>query len=142
MKKRFCVLQKKVLSFGPNRTVKVRPNSSTEPNVRSITSLSGHLSNIDEIDKFNIKVLNWIAWMFWPSYKTLTPPKKFHHRLALFNYMKKWSRLYLGLIKWSICRICQNLFVKKCFLHIKWKLWNKFLSNFVIHLLIWMTTVL
>ena len=51
-------------------------------------SLSGHLSNIDEIDKFNIKVLNWIAWMFWPSYKTLTPPKKFHHRLALFNYMK------------------------------------------------------
>ena len=25
-KKKFCVLQKKVLSFGPNRTVEVRPN--------------------------------------------------------------------------------------------------------------------
>ena len=25
-KKEFCVLQKKVLSFGPNRTVEVRPN--------------------------------------------------------------------------------------------------------------------
>ena len=37
--KKFCVLQKKVLSFGPNRTVEVRPNSSAEPNVRSITSL-------------------------------------------------------------------------------------------------------
>ena len=37
-KKKFCVLQKKVLSFGPNRTVEVRPNSSAEPNVRSVTS--------------------------------------------------------------------------------------------------------
>ena len=36
-KKKFCVLQKKVLSFGPNRTVEVRPNSSAEPNVRSVT---------------------------------------------------------------------------------------------------------
>ena len=38
MKKKFCVLQKKVLSFGPNRTVEVRPNSSAEPNVRLITN--------------------------------------------------------------------------------------------------------
>ena len=38
-KKKFCVLQKKVLSFGPNRTVEVRPNSSAEPNVRSITTI-------------------------------------------------------------------------------------------------------
>ena len=37
-KKKFCVLQKKVLSFGPNRAVEVRPNSSAEPNVRSITT--------------------------------------------------------------------------------------------------------
>ena len=38
-KKRFCVLQKKVLSFGPNRTVEVLPNSSAEPNVRSFTTV-------------------------------------------------------------------------------------------------------
>jgi hypothetical protein len=37
-KKKFCVLQKKVLSFGPNRTVEVRLNSSAEPNVRSVTT--------------------------------------------------------------------------------------------------------
>ena len=40
-KKKFCVLQKKVLSFGPNRTVQVRPNSSAEPNVRSVTTSKG-----------------------------------------------------------------------------------------------------
>ena len=34
------VLQKKVLPFGPNRTVEVRPNSSAEPNVWSVTSLA------------------------------------------------------------------------------------------------------
>ena len=38
IQKKFCVLQKKVLSFGPNRTVEVRPNSSAEPNVRWITN--------------------------------------------------------------------------------------------------------
>ena len=32
MNKKFCVLQKKVLSFGPNRTVEVRTNSSAKPN--------------------------------------------------------------------------------------------------------------
>ena len=37
VKEKFGVLQKKVLSFGPNRTVEVRPNSSAEPNVRSVT---------------------------------------------------------------------------------------------------------
>jgi hypothetical protein len=36
-KKKFCVLQKKVLSFGPNRIVEVRPNSWAEPNVQSVT---------------------------------------------------------------------------------------------------------
>ena len=39
VQKKFCVLQKKVLSFGPNRTVEVRPNSSAEPNFRSITNV-------------------------------------------------------------------------------------------------------
>ena len=39
-KKKFCVLPKKVLSFGPNRTVEVRPNSSAESNVRSVTTTS------------------------------------------------------------------------------------------------------
>ena len=39
IQKKVCVLQKKVLSFGPNRTVEVRRNSSAEPNVRSVTSL-------------------------------------------------------------------------------------------------------
>ena len=39
IQKKFCVLQKKVLSFGPNRTVEVRPNSSAEPNVWLITSV-------------------------------------------------------------------------------------------------------
>ena len=38
MKKKFCVL-KKVLSFGPNRTVEVRLNSSAQPNVWSVTSV-------------------------------------------------------------------------------------------------------
>ena len=38
-KKKFCVLQKKVLSFGLNRTVEVPPNSSAEPNVQSVTRL-------------------------------------------------------------------------------------------------------
>ena len=38
-KKKFCVLQKKVLSFGPNRTVEVWPNISAEPNVQSVTNL-------------------------------------------------------------------------------------------------------
>ena len=37
-KKKFCVLQKKVLSFGPNRTVEVRPNSLAGPNIRSVTT--------------------------------------------------------------------------------------------------------
>ena len=36
--KKFCVLQKKVLSFWLNRTVEVRPNSSAKPNVRSVTT--------------------------------------------------------------------------------------------------------
>ena len=39
-KKKFCVLQKKVLSFGPNRTVEVRPNILAEPNVQLVTMLS------------------------------------------------------------------------------------------------------
>ena len=38
LKEKFGVLQKKVLSFGPNRTVEVRLNSSAEPNVRSVTN--------------------------------------------------------------------------------------------------------
>ena len=37
--KKFCVLQKKVLSFGPNRTVEVRLNSSAKPKVRSVTNV-------------------------------------------------------------------------------------------------------
>ena len=37
-KKKFCVLQKNVLSFGPNRAVEVQPNSSAELNVRSVTT--------------------------------------------------------------------------------------------------------
>ena len=41
-KKKFCVLQKKVLSFGPNRTVEVRTNSSAEQNVWSITRSPEH----------------------------------------------------------------------------------------------------
>jgi hypothetical protein len=37
IQKKFCVLQKKVLSFGPNRTVEVRLNGSAELKVRSVT---------------------------------------------------------------------------------------------------------
>ena len=56
MKKRFCVLQKKVLSFGPNPTVKVRPNSSTEPNARSITTDHATLCFVmGSVDKSNLK---------------------------------------------------------------------------------------
>ena len=36
--KMFCVLQKKVLSFGPNRTVEVWQNSLAKPNVWSVTT--------------------------------------------------------------------------------------------------------
>ena len=35
----FCVLQKKVLSFRPNRTVEVRSNSLAEPNIWLVTTL-------------------------------------------------------------------------------------------------------
>ena len=45
MKKKFCVLQKKVLSFGRNRTVEVRLNSSAKPNVCSVTTKSTSTSN-------------------------------------------------------------------------------------------------
>ena len=39
-KKKFCVLQKKVPSFWPNHTVEIQPNSSAEPNVRSVTTIA------------------------------------------------------------------------------------------------------
>jgi hypothetical protein len=39
-KKKFCVLQKKVLSFVPNCTLEVRLNSLAEPNVRLVTTTS------------------------------------------------------------------------------------------------------
>jgi hypothetical protein len=42
--KKVCVLQEKVLSFGPNRTVEVRPNSLAEPNVRLVTITRGSKS--------------------------------------------------------------------------------------------------
>ena len=42
-KKKFCVLQKKVLSFGPNRTVEVQPSSSAKPNVWLVTTLNANL---------------------------------------------------------------------------------------------------
>ena len=48
LKEKFGVLQKKVLSFGPNRTVEVRPNSSAKLNVRSVTtSCIDPLSTLD-----------------------------------------------------------------------------------------------
>ena len=62
-KKKFCVLQKKVLSFGPNRTVEVQPNSSAEPNVRSITT--NNLSGLnDHIKLDNITGLNDLDSLF------------------------------------------------------------------------------
>ncbi len=36
--KKFCVLQKKVLCFWPNQTVKVRPNNSAESKIWSVTT--------------------------------------------------------------------------------------------------------
>ena len=42
--KKVCVLQKKVLSFGPNHTIEVWPNSSVKLNVRSVTSLMIHVN--------------------------------------------------------------------------------------------------
>ena len=36
--KKYCVLQKKVLSFGPNHTVRVQTNISAKPNIRSVTN--------------------------------------------------------------------------------------------------------
>ena len=42
--KKVCVLQKKVLPFGPNHTIEVWPNSSVKLNVRSVTSLMIHVN--------------------------------------------------------------------------------------------------
>ena len=64
MKKKFCVLQKKVLSFGPNRTVEVRLNSLAELNVWSVTKTHNeHLNqaNLIAIERnLAIKLESWI----------------------------------------------------------------------------------
>ena len=52
VQKQFCVLQKKVLSFGPNRTVEVRPNSSAEPNVCSVTTEREVAEEIHDYGKY------------------------------------------------------------------------------------------
>ena len=39
MKKKFCVLQEKALSFGPNCTLEVWPNNSAKLNFQSVTTL-------------------------------------------------------------------------------------------------------
>ena len=91
-KKKFCVLQKKVLSFGPNRTVEVRPNSSAEPNVRSITRSQWHLAIHTYFGTYVIKrgvyctrLIISICFLtvvdsrkFQPGSKYL-PEKKFNH---------------------------------------------------------------
>ena len=61
--KKFYVLQKKVLSVGPNRTVEVLPNSSAEPNVRSITKLYCQSNNLWRFHK--------ILWHLWICIWTL-----------------------------------------------------------------------
>ena len=65
----FCVLQKKVLSFGPNRTVEVRLNSSAEPNVWSITRVHAksfcvekYMCSMTQLAKMK-QLLNFL--LFW-----------------------------------------------------------------------------
>ena len=61
-KKKFCVLQKKVLSFGPNRTVEVPPNSLAEPNFQSVTSMKWKWivrNYFFKVDKFLFYSIVW-----------------------------------------------------------------------------------
>ena len=58
-RQKFCVLQKKVLSFRSKQSVEIWPNSSAKPNVRSVTTDCQPLKNIkrnfvNKIGRFNI----------------------------------------------------------------------------------------
>ena len=89
IQKKFCVLQKKVLSFGPNRTVEVRPNSSAEPNVRLITT-----------PKDKIKILIAIVPENSRSYTRYVPTYVFQLKFDLFMCEKtciiiQWHSIFI-----------------------------------------------
>ena len=83
MKEKFGVLQKKVLSFGPNRTVEVQPNSSAEPNVRSVTTIYTFIFEFGEIKFFEL---------LRPSKTSVRGQKRSNFKFLTFNYaLKIWA---------------------------------------------------
>ena len=52
IQKKFCVLQKKVLSFGPNRTVEVRPNQTFGRSLKqALPELIQYATDMQSTDK-------------------------------------------------------------------------------------------
>ena len=112
--KKFCVLQKKVLSFGPNRTVEVRPNSSAEPNVRSITMWRTACVIYVTINWWNSNAhCCWIC-SFRKISKIIGPSIPQNH---LKTDISMWDTLYLIEKNfWNIRlkpRICKNFEITK-----------------------------
>ena len=81
-KKKFCVLQKKVLSFGLNRTTEVRLTSSAKLNVRLVT----RVQFLKEFCKENGILSS--KWFFKKN--ILECPKTKH-----INLNCNWSRLFI-----------------------------------------------
>ena len=88
-KKKFCVLQKKILSFGPNCTVEVRPNSSAEPNVRSVTTLLSNTQFIRKTEKkCNFELFFWFPYyLIRPCFRDIKyGQKKIEHNQNIFEH--------------------------------------------------------
>ena len=121
--KKFCVLQKKVLSFGPNRTVEVRPNSSAEPNVRSVTILQAkffrrdHLLFYQELLKNSYVVSSADKYPFsciwpWNSWRILQEnPIENPEVFELFSFINLEE---LQHIQCSIKAKCTSIRANKC----------------------------
>ena len=67
VQKKFCVLQKKVLSFGPNRTVEVRPNRTFGRSLLYRTFLKGpQIKALKWVKKILKIVFDWkLQFGFW-----------------------------------------------------------------------------
>ena len=92
MKKVLCSAEK-VLSFGPNRTVEVWPNSSAEPNVWLITT-----------PKDKIKILIAIVPENSRSYTRYVPTYVFLLKFDLFMCEKtgiiiQWHSIYIRKVR-------------------------------------------
>ena len=107
----FCVLQKKVLSFGPNRTVEVRPNSLAEPNVWSITNslvtLRQYLSQyLTKLRLFSYVLINLTKfYLFGKSYVSQL---KGRHK---YWWLKQ--SLYYDFENWLICERVDRISIQR-----------------------------